>query len=87
MFNKKLKQEKENYRLHLNEILQDVSEYMYKNFKNNFIQNEPGSGYCEYSFARSRVEFNSFAENHKGFFINDLKVSLSKFINHVQNNK
>lgn len=87
MFNKKLKKEREDYRLLLNEILKAVSNYMYKNFENNFIQNEPGSGHCEYSFSKSSVEFNSFAEKHRGFLINGLKVSLSKFINHVQNNK
>lgn len=87
MFNKKLKQEKEQYRLFLSEILQNISDYMYKNFKNNFIQNEPGSGDCEYSFTKGCVEFNCFSEKHKGFFVNDKKVSLSEFINYVQINK
>jgi hypothetical protein len=73
--------------LSLNEILKDVSNYMYKNFENSFIQNEPGSGYCEYSFDKARLEFNQFAEDHKGFFINCEKVSLSKFISYAQNNK
>jgi len=78
----KLEEEQVRLRQHVSELIYFVQDIMKKHGK--IVLNEFGSSDNTYDVGGRIFEFNEFSLEHRGFYIDGKKVSLTKFIREAQ---
>ena len=79
---KKLEEEQKKLQIHVSELIHFTQNVMEEHGK--VVLNEFGPGNNTYDVGGRIFEFNKFSLEHRGFFIDGKKVSLTEFIKEAQ---